>query len=112
MAGYTGGTDGEAVEALVTETFGMSTVSYLMSCGPALLPPLEELQAQYGGSGTYETADGILTRQFDDGGGLASKKEKYVLKDGMLILSQEAGAAPSALFLDQYPLLYTLKQNQ
>ncbi|MDE7239806.1 MAG: hypothetical protein K2N41_08860, partial [Lachnospiraceae bacterium] len=50
MAGYTGSTDHETLEALVTETFGMSTVSYLMSCGPALLPSLEELQAQYDGS--------------------------------------------------------------
>ncbi len=61
MAGYTGGTDREALEALVTETFGMSTVSYLMSNGPALLPALEDLQVQYDGRGTYETAEGILT---------------------------------------------------
>ena len=29
MAGYTGGTDGESIEALVNETFGMSPVAYL-----------------------------------------------------------------------------------
>lgn len=36
MAGYGEGTDEDAVEALITETFGMSAVAYLMSCGPAL----------------------------------------------------------------------------
>ena len=50
MAGYMGGTDKEDLEALVTETFGMSTVSYLMTFGPKLLPSLEDLQAQYDGS--------------------------------------------------------------
>ena len=53
MAGYTGGTDGESIEALVNETFGMSTVAYLTTCGPALLPSLEELQAQYDGREGY-----------------------------------------------------------
>ncbi|MCM1191582.1 MAG: hypothetical protein NC123_16120 [Butyrivibrio sp.] len=64
MAGYTGSTDRETLEGLVTETFGMSAASYLMACGPALLPSLEELQAKYEGSGTYEAADGILIRRF------------------------------------------------
>ena len=68
MAGYTGGTDGESIEALVNETFGMSTVAYLTPCGPALLPSLEELQAQYDGSGTYTALEGVLTRQFEAGG--------------------------------------------
>lgn len=112
MAGYAGGTDGEAVEALVTETFGMPTVSYLMSCGPALLPSLEELQAQYDGSGAYEAAEGILTRHYEDGGSAATKEEYYIRKGFSLILSEEADFASSGSFLKQFPVIYTLKQTQ
>ncbi len=113
MAGYTGSTDKEAIEALISETFGMSTVSYLMSYGPALLPPLEELQAMYDGSGTYVIEDGILIRQFDSGA-VSTKAEYYIRKDYNLILSGEAGAAasvPAGLFADDYPMIYTLKQS-
>lgn len=105
MAGYTGGTDKETIEALVTETFGMPTVSYLMSCGPGLLPSLEDLQAQYDGSGTYKTAEGILTRQFDDGETAAAKTEYYIRKDASLIISEEKDFAHSAV-------IYTLQQSQ
>ena len=86
MAGYTGGTDREDLEVLVTETFGMSTVSYLMTCGPALLPSLEDLQVQYDGSGTYEAAEGILTWRYDNG---TIKTENYVWEDFSLVLSEE-----------------------
>ena len=86
MAGYTGGTDMEDLEALVIETFGMSTVSYLMTCEPELLPPLEDLQAQYDGSGTYEAAEGILTWQYDNG---AIRTENYVRENSSLVLSEE-----------------------
>ena len=86
MAGYTGGTDKEDLEALVTETFGMSTVSYLTTYGPALLPSLEDLQAQYDGSGTYEAAEGILTWQYDNG---AIRTENYVRENSSLVLSEE-----------------------
>ena len=86
MAGYTGGTDKEDLETLVNETFGMSTVSYLMVCGPALLPSLEDLQAQYDGSGTYEAAEGILTRRYDSG---TIKTENYVWENTSLVLSEE-----------------------
>ncbi|MDE6389331.1 MAG: hypothetical protein K2L82_16200 [Lachnospiraceae bacterium] len=112
MAGYTGSTDKEAMETLVNETFGMSTVSYLMSYAPALLPSLEELQAEYDGSGTYEAAEGILTRRFDDGGFVATKAEYYIRKDSSLILSEETDSVPSGLFSDNYPIIYTLKQPQ
>ena len=111
MAGYMGGTDREAVEALVTETFGMSTVSYLMSCGPALLPSLEELQAQYDGSGTYETAEGVLTRQFDAGWSVTAKTESYIRKDDSLILTEEISSDSSGSLSGHYPLIYTLKRN-
>ena len=84
MAGYTGGTDREDIEVLVTETFGMSTVSYLMAFGPALLPSLEDLQAQYDGSGTYEAAEGILTWRYDNG---TTKTENYVWENFSLVLS-------------------------
>ena len=110
MAGYTGSTDKEAMEGLVTETFGMSTVSYLMAYGPELLPSLEDLQAQYDGSGTYEAAEDILTRQFDVGGAAVTKVEYYIRKDSNLILSQEIGAVPAGLFSDDHPVIYTLKQ--
>lgn len=89
MAGYTGSTDEESMEALVTETFGMPTVSYLMSCGPKLLPSLEDLQTQYDGSGTYQTEGNILTRQFDNGWQVTTKTECYIRKDDSLILYEE-----------------------
>lgn len=110
MAGYGGDTDEEAVEALVLETFGMSTISYLMSCGPALLPSLEELQSQYDGNGTYKAAEGILTRQFDADGSDAAKTECYIRKGSSLILSEEAGPVTQAGFSDHYPVLYILNQ--
>ena len=102
MAGYTGNTDKETIEELVTETFGMSTVSYLKSCGPRLLPPLEDLQDQYEGSGTYKTAEGILTRQFDDGQAVTTKTENYIRKDSSLILYEESDSSYS-------PVIYTLQ---
>ena len=85
-AGYAGGTGEEDLEALVAETFGMSTVSYLMACGPAILPSLEDLQAQYDGSGTYEAARGVLTRRYDKG---TTEKENYILKKDNLVLLKE-----------------------
>lgn len=112
MAGYTGVTDEEAVEALVTETFGMSTVDYLMTCGPALLPSLEELQEQYDGSGTYEAAEGILTRQYDAGLPVATRTECYIREDANLILFEEDGSGPQGLLSDYYPIIYTLRQTQ
>lgn len=108
MAGYTGDTGAEAVEALVTETFGMSTVSYLMSCGPALLPSLEELQGEYDGSGTYETAEGILTRQFEAGSVLQAKAERYIREGTALVLTGEAGAENT----DDYPVVYILQETE
>ncbi len=112
MAGYTGSMDGEAMEALVTETFGMSTDAYLMSYGPELLPPLEELQAHYDGSGTYETAEDILTRQFDSGGSDATRVEYYIRKESSLILSEEIGSVPGGFSLDEDSVIYTLQQPE
>ncbi len=116
MAGYTGSTEDEALEALVTETFGMSTVSYLMSCGPALLPSLEELQALYEGSGTYEIAEGILYREFDgDGAAAARRAERYIRKGTELILLEEMEKEDVDLtghFFEQYPMVYTLKRDE
>ena len=117
MAGYTDGMDEdsmdeEAIEALVTETFGMSTVSYLMACGPVLLPPLEELQAGYDGSGTYETVEGVLIRQFNDELPVAAKREHYILTEVHLILSEEIDSASSNSFFDRYPIVYTSKRHE
>lgn len=109
MAGYTGSTDKEAMDALVIETFGMPAVSYLMSCGPALLPSLEELQDQYDGSGTYEAAEGILTRQFDAGGAAAAKEERYIWEEDDLVLLEEVNPADQYPSSDNYPVRYTLK---
>lgn len=110
MAGYMGSTDRETMEELVDEAFGMSTVSYLMAYGPALLPSLEDLQAGYEGSGTYETEENILTRRFEGDGHDTVKVEYYIRKDSNLILSEEIGSASSGLFSDDYPIIYTLKQ--
>lgn len=112
MAGYAGGTDEETLEALVTETFGMSTVSYLMTCGPALLPSLEELQARYDGSGSYEAAEGVLTRRSDAGEAGTERVQSYIRKDGTLVLSDETDSADSGLFSDQDAVIYTLQQPQ
>ena len=90
LAGYAGGTDKEDLEALVTETFGMPTVSYLMTFGPALLPSLEDLQAQYDGSGTYEAAEGILTWRYENG---TTKTENYVWENISLVLMGEEDSA-------------------
>lgn len=109
MAGYEGDTDQESVEALIEEAFGMSTVSYLMSCGSELLPPLEDLQARYDGSGTYEADEGILVRRFDSGGTVAVRTEDYIRKDSMLILSGEADTVSSGDFGGRYPVIYMLK---
>lgn len=113
MADYTGGTDEEAVEALVTETFGMSTEEYLAACGPKLLPSLEDLQLQYDGSGTYETAEGILTRRFDDDGAVITKTENYIRQDDRLILleADEADSQPQTVSSGEYPIVYTLRQS-
>lgn len=112
MAGYTGSTDEEAIEALVTETFGISTVSYLMSSAPALLPPLKDLQAQYDGSGTYETEEGILTRRFDVDGAVITREEYYIRKDSNLILAEEVNSVSDGSLWDDYPAVYTLKNPQ
>ncbi len=108
MAGYTGELDTDALEALVVETFGMSTPSYLASCVPDLLPPLEQLQAQYDGSGSYESADDILTRQFDNGQLVRTKTERYIRKDSTLIIIEETDSPPFGSYTEHYPLLYTL----
>lgn len=110
MAGYTGGTDEEAVEALVSEAFGMSTVSYLMSCGPELLPSLEALRARYGGSGVYKLEDGSLILQFMDGGADSGREERYIRTDTDLILYGETGFGEAELLFKPNPLRYTVKQ--
>lgn len=112
MAGYEGGIDQEAVEALVVENFGMSTVSYLMTCGPALLPSMEELQAVYEGSGTYEIAEGILIRRFEEGGTVLTREERCIREDGTLILLGEEDAENGGLFFARYPVIYTRNSDQ
>lgn len=109
MAGYEGGTDRDTLEALVTESFGMSTVSYLRQCVPDLLPSLEELQARYDGRGTYQTQDGVLIRQYDGGVPAAAAAERYMQKDDALILSEEIGPAGPGPFHEFYPVIYILK---
>ena len=110
MAGYGDYAEGEAVEALVNETFGMSAAAYLMNCGPSLLPSLEELQAAYDGSGTYEAADGILVRKFDTGGAAGTRQEQYIRKESGLILLGDTDDAAADGSAEYYPMIYTLKQ--
>ena len=105
MAGYTGSTDADAIDELVAGTFGMSTAAYLRIQEPDLLPSLEELQAQYEGSGTYETGGNILNRQFDSGGTAATKSERFIRQEFSLILLEGTGSAASGS--EQYPLIYT-----
>lgn len=108
MAGYEGGTEEEAVEALAAEAFGMPTVSYLRTCASALLPSLEELQAAYDGSGTYETAEGVLIREFGEEKGAVTKLESYIREEEHLILI--AGSETEDSGFDDHPVIYTLKQ--
>lgn len=111
MAGYTGGTDEEAMEALVTETFGMSTEEYLAACGPKLLPSLEDLQSQYDGNGTYETAEDMLTRRFEEDGTVITKTEIYIQQDGSLLLLEADDADVQGFSSGEYPVVYTLRQS-
>ena len=112
MAGYTGGTDEETLEALVTETFGMATEEYLAACGPKLLPSLEELQSQYEGNGTYEMAEDILTRRFEEDGAVITKTEIYLRRDDSLILLEADEADSQAFSSGEYPMVYTLRQSE
>lgn len=109
MADYPGDTGQEAVEDLVKETFGMSTVSYLMSYGPVLLPSLEDLQAQYDGNGTYEIAGETLIRQFDFAGMSDTRTERCIRKEDALILLEEPGSGSSGTFFYDDLTIYTLK---
>lgn len=109
MAGYADSTDDEAVEALVSETFGLSTVSYLKSYGPQLLPSLEELQAQYDGSGAYQATEDMLIRQFDDGESVTTKSEHYIRRNSSLILTGEHDNDAQNYLMDHYPVIYTLE---
>ncbi|MCM1534814.1 MAG: hypothetical protein NC126_02690 [Clostridium sp.] len=110
MSGYEGDIGQEAVEALVEEAFGMPTVSYLMTYGPALLPSLEELQARYDGSGTYEVTEDVFIRQFDADKETVSKEESYLRKEGNLVLTKQANSAAHGSFFTQYPVIYTLNR--
>lgn len=112
MAGYEGATDEAAVEALAVQTFGMSTVDYLMSYATPLMPSLEELQAEYEGSGSYEVSGDVLSLQFDAEEGTVTKTERYIRKGSTLILLGEAGGAGSSFPQGDYPVIYTLEQPQ
>lgn len=106
MAGYTGATDQETIETLVSGTFGMSTVSYLRTYGPALLPTLEELQSRYDGSGVYQAEEGVLVRQFEEGGSAAERTENYIRKGSCLVLSEQT--VPDGSTFSGRPVVYTL----
>lgn len=118
MAGYADSADEESVEILINESFGMSAVSYLKTCAPALLPSLEELQAGYDGSGTYEAADGVLVRRYDRDGTTVTRSKRYIRKDSSLVLFEEAGVDisdvtdVSGTVSDYYPVEYTLKRTE
>ncbi len=113
MAGFPDATDRGTLEALVQETFGMSTFSYLTTYGPALLPTLEEFQARYDGSGTYQSADGILTWRFDSpGNALSEISECYIRKGNYLVLTQKSGPASQGHIPGTYPVVYTLQSQE
>lgn len=117
LAGYTGGTNQEAVEALAQEAFGMSTEDYLMTCGPTLLPTLEELQAEYEGSGDYRISEGILTRQYETEAGIVTRRERYIRQGDRLILTEKvdseegSGEKFAGSLSALYPVLYILEDD-
>ena len=111
MAGYTGSTDEEALEALVVETFGMSTEEYLAASVPGLLPLFDTLQARFDGGGIYEITEGVLTRRFEEEGTVVTRTETCIRQDGQLILLEETGADSSVVSSDEYPVVYTLRQS-
>ena len=111
MAGYTGSTEEEALEALVVETFGMSTEEYLAASVPGLLPLFDTLQARFDGGGTYEITEGVLTRRFEEEGTVVTRMETCIRQDGQLILLEETGADSSVVSSDEYPVVYTLRQS-
>ena len=92
--------------------FGVSTVSYLMEYGPALLPSMEELQGQYEGSGTYEVEEGIVRRRFEDGSTVITKEEYYIRKDDSLILTGEAASGDGEPSSSRYPVVYRWEPQQ
>lgn len=111
MADYGGSTDEEAVEALVIETFGMSTADYLTACVPNLLPSMEELQGRYDGSGTYRAKDGILIRQFEDAHPVDTIAAYYIRKEDSLILTGESDIDTQHMPAVDYPVIYTLRHT-
>lgn len=110
MAGYTGGTDPGSLEALTTQALGMSAIDYLMEYAPALLPSIEELQAQYDGSGIYESTDGTLIRQFSSGHNGSAIAEYYIWKGDTLVLTGSASDSSPDFSSVIYPVIYTRKQ--
>ena len=67
----------------IEDTIGMTCLEYLANYGPELLPPLEEIQGQYNGSGSWKAENGVLLR---DGRG-----EAFLINTDLLVLSGTDG---------------------
>lgn len=76
--------DEEDAEAAVVAATGHSTLDFLKEYGPSFLPSLEELGAEYNGSGTFTAEDGMLYRE-----GLNALR--FMVDERMLVLSEDNG---------------------
>ncbi len=71
-------------EALIADVIGMSGEQYLADYGPKLLPALEELQARYDGSGTWQITGQNLCLE-------GSPKAHFLVDEQLLVLSWSEG---------------------
>ena len=67
----------------IEDTIGMSCREYLRTYGPVLLPALEELRAEYEGSGDWKAESGVLLR---NGSG-----EAFLINTDLLVLTGSDG---------------------
>ena len=81
--GAEGITEDKAEAAIVAVT-GMSSMEYLKQYGPELLPALGTLEAEYNGSGSYRTENGMLLR---DG----CEDMRFMVDERTLVLSDANG---------------------
>ncbi len=98
-SGHTGTEQERATAAAyITQTVGMSPDQYIRTLGLALLPPLEQLQTELNGTGSF-TADGhFLTLAQGDGTSLTFG---YLTDENSLVFTNDAAGSST-------PTLFTL----
>ncbi len=72
----------EAAQSIL-DTIDMSCNEYLRSYGPALLPTMEEIKAQYEGNGAWHAEKGVLMRD--------TKGQAFLINTDLLVLSGTDG---------------------